>query len=106
MADPWGIAEFLAEGETLSFDTTPINPLIAPLQVHKIATYMPITHELLVDSGGHVCDDTCPPAPPPPPPVPLRRRVRYALRRARWRVVRIGGLRLVHRDRIDLDRDE
>lgn len=74
----------------------------ALLTAHKIPTYIPVTHELLVDSGGHTCDATCPP-PYVPPPVPLARRARLRLRRARHRLARVGGLRLVHKDRIDRD---
>jgi hypothetical protein len=68
--------------------------------------YVEVPHELLVDSGGHTCDATCLALygnayQRTPPPLPWHTRVRYALRRARWRLARLGGLRLVHRDRID-----
>jgi hypothetical protein len=67
-----------------------------------------VPHVLLVDSGGHVCDDTCPPPEPPyvPPHRTLRQRLAARRRRAWYAVRRIPGLRLVHRDRVDQDRDD
>jgi hypothetical protein len=76
-----------------------------PLAVHKHAAWVTVPHEPLVDSGGHTCDGTRPP-PYTPPPLPWRTRARYALRRTRWRLARLGRLRLVHKDRIDQDRDD
>jgi hypothetical protein len=81
-----------------------------PLTVHKASHYVEVPHELLVDSGEHTCDATCLTLYGNaylriPPPLPWPTRVRYALRRARWRLARLGGLRLVHKDRIDQDQD-
>lgn len=80
--------------------------LLSETDLIKTFGYVEVPHELLVDSGGHVCGPDCPPEPDPLPPLPRRTRVRYALRRARWRMARVGGLRLVHKDRIDQDRDD
>jgi hypothetical protein len=74
------------------------------LTAHKQVAYVPAPpHELLVDSGGHVCDDTCPPPVPDLPPLPWRTRVRYRAHRVWWAVKRAPGLRLAHKDRIDQD---
>jgi hypothetical protein len=80
-----------------------------PLIVHHIPTYISVPHELLVDSGNHVCDSACFALYGNAylPMLPARRtRLRLALRRARGRIARLGGLRLVHKDRIDQDRDD
>jgi hypothetical protein len=80
-----------------------------PLTAYKQVAYMPAPpHELLVDSGGHTCDDTCLtlygnayvriPSPPP-----WRTRARYRAHRVWWAVRRAPGLRLAHKDRIDQD---
>ena len=74
---------------------------------HKLTAYAEVPHELLVDNDpSHACGPDCPPEPGPAPPLPWRARVRYALRRARWQLARLGGLRLVHKDRIDQDQDD
>lgn len=86
---------------------TPSIPPTDGMAIVKAATYIHVPHELLVDNDpSHVCGPDCPPEPSPTPPLPRSTRVRYALRRARWRVARLGGLRLVHKDRIDQDADE
>lgn len=76
-----------------------------PLVIGRLAAYIDVPHELLVDSGAHTCDATCPP-PYVPPPVPWRRRLRNRAWAAGWRLRRLTGLRLVHKDRIDRDRDD
>jgi hypothetical protein len=93
--------------EWLSKMSTP-QPLVlaaGPLTVHKVGYEIQVPHELLIDSGGHVCDDTCPPPEPDLPPLPWRTRVRYRARRVWWAVKRVPGLRLVHKDRVDRDDD-
>lgn len=68
--------------------------------------YIPVSHDLLVDSdlyGQHVCDESCPP-PFVLPPVPWQMRIRFAVRQLRWRIRRIPGYRLVHKD--ELGREE
>jgi hypothetical protein len=69
------------------------------ITVTKYTAYIPYSHEMLCDSGTHQCDDTCPPLYVPPP-VPWQRRVRYTLRWWYWRLRRIPGYRLVHKDDI------
>jgi hypothetical protein len=68
-------------------------------QVAKMVTWVPISHEWLLDSGMHQCDASCPP-PYMPPPVPLRTRLRYRLRFILWPVRHLHEYRLVHRDDI------
>ena len=75
-----------------------------PSQVRKLVSYMPLTHAMLVDFTDHVCDQGCPP-PYVPEPVSFRRRASWAGRRLWWRVKRIPGLRIAHKDRIDQQED-
>ena len=75
------------------------------IYVRTVAAYIDVPHELLVDSGGHICDEHCPP-PHVPPRRTVRQRVRARARRAWWALRRVGGLRLVHRDRVDRDLDD
>jgi hypothetical protein len=108
VTEPDSLAEYL--NRELAHSYTETVEAVTPCLV-KTVSYVEVPHELLVDSGGHTCDATCLalygnayvriPGPPP-----WRTRARYALRRARWRLARIGGLRLVHKDRIDQDRDD
>jgi hypothetical protein len=82
-------------------------PAPTPADLRKVAAYVEVPHELLVDSGGHVCDNnTCPAPEPDLPPLPWRWMLRYRARRVWWAVKRVPGLRLVHKDRIDLDDSE
>lgn len=67
------------------------------LGVVKHSYWLPVSHEALADYADHVCDDCCPPGWTPPP-VPWHRRVRYTVRSLRWRLRRIPGYRLVHKD--------
>jgi hypothetical protein len=76
------------------------------ITVHQVVAWVEVPHELLVDSGGHVCGPDCPPEPPSLPPLSRRRRARLAGRRVRHWVARLAGLRIAHRDRIDQDRDD
>jgi hypothetical protein len=68
-----------------------------PVNVVKLSAQVPISHDALCDYTDHVCTADCPP-PFVAPPVPLRRRVRYALRRSWWWLT---GLRVAHKSRID-----
>jgi len=70
----------------------------------KHSAYVPISHDFLVDFSSHVCDDTCPPLYVPAP-VPWRRRLHYTMRSWWWRLRRIPGYRLVHKDDIRRDDD-
>lgn len=73
-----------------------------PPKIREAVGYVSIPHELLVDNDpSHVCGPACPPEPAAP-----STGLRYALRRARRRLARAGGLRLVHRDRVDQDRQD
>ena len=81
------------------------DPAALPSEIHKVSAWVEIPRELLCAAIGHVCDETCP--PPPPRFVPSRRQ-RFGVWRRRqvWRVRRLAGLRIAHRDRIDQDRDD
>ena len=78
-----------------------------PITAHNLSAWVPVSHEMLVDSGGHVCGPGCPPPEPPwtPTPVPLATRLRRRGRRAWWWVKGIRSLRLVHKDRVDRECD-
>jgi|1185.fasta_scaffold1707728_2 hypothetical protein len=73
--------------------------------IRKIGAYIPINHELLLDSGRHTCDDACP-APQSPPPVPLARRLQSKARSLWWQMKRLPGYRLAHKDDIGGGWDE
>lgn len=73
------------------------------LVVTKMPAYLPVSHEALIDSGTHTCDGSCPP-PYVPPPIPLRRRVQAWFDTIAWRIRRLPGYRLVHKD--DMPDDE
>ena len=75
--------------------------------VGLLSAHVQVPHELLVDSGGHVCGTECPPPDPPYVPAPTSVGVRLRRRARRvWRAVkRVPGLRLVHWDRVDRDLD-
>jgi hypothetical protein len=68
----------------------------ASVSATKQGAYILVSHDVLADYTDHVCTADCPPLWTPEP-VPLRRRVRYAIRRA---VRAVTGLRVVHKDRI------
>ncbi len=65
-----------------------------------IGTHLPVPHDLLVDSGWHTCDESCPPVPPMPT-FAWHQRARVKARRLGRTARRLSGYRLVHRDRID-----
>lgn len=98
-------------GERMSTVLVQVHDAGAPagLEDHEIewSVCRPVSHELLVDSGGHVCGPDCPLPEPPyvPAPVSIGVRLRRRARRAWWAVRRVPGLRLVHRDRADRDCD-
>ncbi len=80
-----------------------------PLDVHKVTAYVEVTHDALLAFGDHACDASCLAlyGNAYVRPRPSRRdRLRRGLWRAVWRVRRLGGLRIAHRDRIDQDRDD
>jgi hypothetical protein len=67
--------------------------------VVKHGAFVRIPHELLLDSGLHECDDTCPAPWMPPVLTPKQRALRQA-RRLWWAVRQIPSLRIVHKDDI------
>jgi hypothetical protein len=69
------------------------------LTVTRATAYIPVSHEMLLDSLDHQCDDACPP-PWVPPPISWQRRTVNRLRSVAWRIKRLPGYRLVHRDDI------
>jgi hypothetical protein len=68
--------------------------------IREIGHHLPAPHELLVDSGWHVCDESCPPVAPMPV-VPARVRARRRVRRAWTRIKTWPEYRLVHKSRVD-----
>lgn len=68
-------------------------------EIRIVGHYIPVSHEQLVDSGTHQCDQHCPP-PWVPPVLTRRERVMVRLRSVAWRIRRLPGYRLVHRDDI------
>lgn len=67
--------------------------------VKRMTGQVPVSHELLLDSGAHRCDGSCPP-PWTPPAVSVRRGLVSRLRNAWWIIGRLPGYRLAHKDDI------
>jgi hypothetical protein len=64
-------------------------------EVKRWTHFLPVSHEALLDTGTHVCGDTC---PPPPAPLTRRQRIRNRVLALRWRLRRLSGYRLAHKD--------
>lgn len=69
------------------------------LTVHRSTAFVPVTHDQLVDYTDHECDTSCPP-PWTPPVIPLKRRVQARLRGIWWRIRRLPGYRIAHKEDI------